>query len=84
MSGRENRLPAPKRPSLHPPAAPLTTGANHTQQPLHALDAASTELLRYVPADVWCAVMLDPATLLDTGGCMRQVFPPNSCRGCSK
>lgn len=32
------------------------------------LNAAARSLLRRVPADVWCAVMLDPATLLDTGG----------------
>ncbi|MGW1281381.1 helix-turn-helix transcriptional regulator [Streptomyces tsukubensis] len=32
-------------------------------------------LLDAVPADVWCAVMLDPATLLDTGGLHEHGFP---------
>lgn len=32
------------------------------------LQATAETLLRTTPADVWCAVMLDPATLLDTGG----------------
>ncbi|MFJ5308366.1 LuxR C-terminal-related transcriptional regulator [Streptomyces sp. NPDC088350] len=48
---------------------------NRPPEPLDALTAASTELLRRVPADVWCAVMLDPATLLDTGGLHEHGFP---------
>ncbi|MFD8965481.1 response regulator transcription factor [Streptomyces sp. NPDC059568] len=47
-------------------------------EPLGALDvlqAAADALLTAVPADIWCAVMLDPATLLDTGGLHEYGFP---------
>ncbi|MFF4691351.1 LuxR C-terminal-related transcriptional regulator [Streptomyces sp. NPDC001307] len=44
-------------------------------EPLDVLNAAAQALLRHVPADVWCAVMLDPATLLDTGGLHEHGFP---------
>jgi len=37
---------------------------------------AAKTLLRIVPADVWCAVILDPSTLLDTGGIHEAGFPP--------
>ncbi|MFI6287812.1 LuxR C-terminal-related transcriptional regulator [Streptomyces sp. NPDC051018] len=49
-----------------------------TQGPGGALDvlqAAADTLLNAVSADVWCAVMLDPATLLDTGGLHEHSFP---------
>ncbi|WP_145968972.1 helix-turn-helix domain-containing protein [Streptomyces hyaluromycini] len=42
---------------------------------LEVLGAAAHCLLRRVPADVWCGVLLDPATLLDTGGRHEQGFP---------
>ncbi|MGV9315713.1 helix-turn-helix transcriptional regulator [Streptomyces sp. NPDC003691] len=42
---------------------------------LDVLQTASDALLDAVPADVWCAVMLDPATLLDTGGLHEHGFP---------
>ncbi|MFK0153467.1 LuxR C-terminal-related transcriptional regulator [Streptomyces sp. NPDC090493] len=42
---------------------------------LEVLGAAARCLLRQVPADVWCGVLLDPATLLDTGGRHEQGFP---------
>lgn len=32
------------------------------------VETAARRLLKAVPADVWCAVLLDPSTLLDTGG----------------
>lgn len=35
---------------------------------LDVLTTAGQVLVDAVPADVWCAVLLDPATLLDTGG----------------
>ncbi|GHE75833.1 hypothetical protein GCM10014715_33300 [Streptomyces spiralis] len=44
-------------------------------EPLDVLNTAAHSLLRQVPADVWCAVMLDPATLLDTGGLHEHGFP---------
>ncbi|MFG2946512.1 helix-turn-helix transcriptional regulator [Streptomyces adustus] len=47
-------------------------------EPLNVLNSAATSLLRRVPADVWCAVMLDPATLLDTGGFHEQGFRAES------
>ncbi|WP_170323099.1 helix-turn-helix transcriptional regulator [Acrocarpospora macrocephala] len=52
----------------------------HAMSPLAVLEAASEALLAAVPADVWCAVMLDPATLLDTGGIHREGFPEGSMR----
>ncbi|MEU6143817.1 helix-turn-helix transcriptional regulator [Streptomyces sp. NPDC047081] len=39
------------------------------------LKAAGTALTETVPADIWCAVMLDPATFLDTGGQHEYGFP---------
>ncbi|MEU0936678.1 helix-turn-helix transcriptional regulator [Embleya sp. NPDC005971] len=36
---------------------------------------AATRLLKVVPADIWCAVLLDPSTLLDTGGVHESGFP---------
>ncbi len=37
--------------------------------------AAAARLLKVVPADIWCAVLLDPSTLLDTGGVHESGFP---------
>ncbi|MEU3983164.1 helix-turn-helix transcriptional regulator [Streptomyces sp. NPDC026672] len=48
---------------------PGATGA------LDVLKSAGTALTESVPADVWCAVMLDPATFLDTGGQHEHGFP---------
>ncbi|QDY75535.1 helix-turn-helix transcriptional regulator [Streptomyces qinzhouensis] len=42
---------------------------------LDVLRTTADALLGAVPADVWCAVMLDPATLLDTGGLHEHGFP---------
>ncbi|MEU9605522.1 LuxR C-terminal-related transcriptional regulator [Streptomyces sp. NPDC048057] len=42
---------------------------------LDVLQATAGALLHAVPADVWCAVALDPATLLDTGGLHEHGFP---------
>lgn len=39
------------------------------------LKATCSHLLDRVPADVWCSVLLDPATLLDTGGYVEKGFP---------
>ncbi|MGW2695884.1 hypothetical protein [Streptomyces sp. NPDC001296] len=45
---------------------------------LSVLDRTAEVLLDAVPADVWCAVILDPATLLDTGGQHAHGFPEGS------
>ncbi|MGW8376897.1 helix-turn-helix transcriptional regulator [Streptomyces sp. ODS28] len=42
---------------------------------LELLDTAAQCLVKAVPADVWCAVLLDPATFLDTGGQHEHGFP---------
>lgn len=42
---------------------------------IEVLRAASSALGRRVPADFSCAVLLDPATLLDTGGVHDDSFP---------
>jgi DNA-binding CsgD family transcriptional regulator len=42
---------------------------------MDVLRTAAAVLLEAVPADVWCAVMLDPSTLLDTGGLHEEGFP---------
>lgn len=39
------------------------------------VETAARRLLKAVPADVWCAVLLDPSTLLDTGGVHAEGFP---------
>jgi DNA-binding CsgD family transcriptional regulator len=39
------------------------------------LGRTSDALLAAVPADIWCAVLLDPSTLLDTGGVHTSGFP---------
>lgn len=47
-------------------------------KPLDVLDTAARNLLRAVPADVWCAIQLDPSTMLDTGGLHEYGFPAES------
>ncbi|GAB4050461.1 LuxR C-terminal-related transcriptional regulator [Catellatospora paridis] len=42
---------------------------------LDVLDAATRGITELVPADIWCGVVLDPSTLLDTGGQHRHGFP---------
>ncbi|MFE0427277.1 LuxR C-terminal-related transcriptional regulator [Streptomyces sp. NPDC058953] len=42
---------------------------------LDVLRTTADALLGAVPADVWCAVLLDPSTLLDTGGLHEHGFP---------
>ena len=42
---------------------------------LDVLEVAARALLRSVPADIWCTVLLDPSTLLDTGGQHAYGFP---------
>ncbi|MBH0781874.1 LuxR C-terminal-related transcriptional regulator [Nocardia bovistercoris] len=42
---------------------------------LDVLTVAAESLVRAVPADIWCAVLLDPTTLLDTGGQHEHGFP---------
>ncbi|MDX3073265.1 helix-turn-helix transcriptional regulator [Streptomyces sp. MI02-7b] len=55
----------------------LTRRLRGTDRPgaLDVLRTAADTLLGAVGADVWCAVMLDPATLLDTGGRHEEGFP---------
>ncbi|WP_106396630.1 helix-turn-helix transcriptional regulator [Actinocorallia populi] len=48
--------------------------AQHTV--LDVLKTTCSHLLDRVPADVWCSVLLDPATLLDVGGYVEAGFPP--------
>ncbi|MEO3786199.1 hypothetical protein ABGB12_22960 [Actinocorallia sp. B10E7] len=48
--------------------------AQHTS--LDVLKTTCHEAVERIPADVWCAVMLDPSTLLDTGGYVEVGFPP--------
>ncbi|GHJ42836.1 helix-turn-helix transcriptional regulator [Catellatospora sp. TT07R-123] len=43
--------------------------------PLQVLAQAAASLLREVPADVWSAVVLDPSTLLHTGGLYTHGLP---------
>jgi DNA-binding CsgD family transcriptional regulator len=47
---------------------------------LAVLDRTARVLLDAVPADVWCGVVLDPSTLLDTGGQHESGFPESSMR----
>lgn len=42
---------------------------------LDVLQAVTNGITRLVPADVWRGVVLDPSTLLDTGGQHRDGFP---------
>ncbi|MEU5164608.1 helix-turn-helix transcriptional regulator [Streptomyces sp. NPDC020875] len=50
-------------------------GEPGTPGSLDVLRATADALLPAVPADVWCAVLLDPSTLLDTGGLHEHGFP---------
>jgi DNA-binding CsgD family transcriptional regulator len=50
---------------------------NPESSALHVLESAARSLLTQVPADLWCTVLLDPSTLLDTGGEHRFGFPEN-------
>ncbi len=43
---------------------------------LDVLDVTASAVLRRVPADVWCTVLIDPSTLLDTGGQNEAGFSP--------
>jgi len=47
---------------------------------LAVLDHTTRVLLDAVPADIWCGVVLDPSTLLDTGGQHESGFPESSMR----
>ncbi|MFF4346353.1 LuxR C-terminal-related transcriptional regulator [Streptomyces sp. NPDC001530] len=47
---------------------------------LSVLDHTTRVLLDAVPADIWCGVVLDPSTLLDTGGQHESGFPESSMR----
>ncbi|MEU1196743.1 LuxR C-terminal-related transcriptional regulator [Streptomyces sp. NPDC005813] len=47
---------------------------------LAVLDRTGRVLLDAVPADIWCGVVLDPSTLLDTGGQHASGFPESSMR----
>lgn len=42
---------------------------------MDVINQTASTLLASVPADVWCGVVVDPATLLDTGGEHRDGFP---------
>ncbi|MEO3748051.1 helix-turn-helix transcriptional regulator [Plantactinospora sp. B5E13] len=46
-----------------------------TTDTLGVLNRTAETLLARVPADVWCGVVVDPATLLDTGGEHQHGFP---------
>jgi DNA-binding CsgD family transcriptional regulator len=60
--------------------AGLLSGLSQSLAPVvtavDVVGVAAKTLLRAVPADVWCAVILDPSTLLDTGGIHEAGFPP--------
>ncbi len=53
----------------------LDAGFSPGLPPIDVLNHAAQTLLAAVPADCWCAVLLDPSTFLDTGGEHRQGFP---------
>ncbi|MEV6695379.1 helix-turn-helix transcriptional regulator [Micromonospora sp. NPDC051196] len=58
---------------------PLTRGLRQSlteaTDTLDVINRTAKVLLDGVPADVWCGVVVDPATLLDTGGEHRHGFP---------
>ncbi|MFF4538400.1 LuxR C-terminal-related transcriptional regulator [Streptomyces aureus] len=60
--------------------ARLERGLRGEAGALAVLDHTARVLLDAVPADVWCGVVLDPSTLLDTGGQHRSGFPESSMR----
>ncbi|QDN77697.1 helix-turn-helix transcriptional regulator [Streptomyces sp. S1A1-8] len=58
----------------------LERGLRGELSALAVLDRTTRVLLDVVPADVWCGVVLDPSTLLDTGGQHESGFPESSMR----
>lgn len=46
-----------------------------TTPAVEVLERTAAALLEVVPADIWCAVQLDPSTLLDTAGVHTSGFP---------
>ncbi|MFJ1604194.1 LuxR C-terminal-related transcriptional regulator [Streptomyces sp. NPDC088253] len=58
----------------------LERGLRGELNALAVLDHTTRVLLDAVPADVWCGVVLDPSTLLDTGGRHESGFPESSMR----
>ncbi|MFE1982587.1 helix-turn-helix transcriptional regulator [Streptomyces mirabilis] len=58
----------------------LERGLRGELSALAVLDRTARVLLDAVPADVWCGVVLDPSTLLDTGGQHESGFPESSMR----
>jgi len=60
--------------------ARLERGLRGELSALAVLDHTSRVLLDAVPADIWCGVVLDPSTLLDTGGQHESGFPESSMR----
>ncbi|MCX4608363.1 helix-turn-helix transcriptional regulator [Streptomyces mirabilis] len=58
----------------------LERGLRGELSALAVLDRTTRVLLDAVPADVWCGVVLDPSTLLDTGGQHESGFPESSMR----
>ncbi|MFJ4843914.1 MULTISPECIES: helix-turn-helix transcriptional regulator [unclassified Streptomyces] len=71
---RTDRPSPAARAALADDLARRLRGAEHPGA-LDVLRTAADTLLGVVGADVWCAVMLDPATLLDTGGRHEEGFP---------
>ncbi|WP_066949318.1 helix-turn-helix transcriptional regulator [Streptomyces lushanensis] len=77
-SGRSGARGAAVAPAARDALAEALARRLRGTEPLGALDVlqgAADALLTAVPADIWCAVMLDPATLLDTGGLHEHGFP---------
>ncbi|WP_369258408.1 LuxR C-terminal-related transcriptional regulator [Streptomyces sp. R35] len=60
--------------------ARLERGLRGELSALAVLDHTTRVLLDAVPADIWCGVVLDPSTLLDTGGQHESGFPESSMR----
>lgn len=60
--------------------ARLERGLRGELSALAVLDHTTRVLLDAVPADIWCGVVLDPSTLLDTGGRHESGFPESSMR----
>lgn len=56
----------------------MDSAAERGSRPLEILESAAGRLLDNVPADVWCAVLLDPSTMLDTGGLHSCGFPTDT------
>ncbi|MFF1811903.1 helix-turn-helix transcriptional regulator [Streptomyces sp. NPDC058251] len=60
--------------------ARLERGLRGELSALAVLDHTTRVLLDAVPADIWCGAVLDPSTLLDTGGQHESGFPESSMR----